>query len=349
MADDASGGGGDIRETILAEIAADNAETAAPVEDAPVEEVADVEADATEAEAAGPDDDAPVEDEADESDDDDPDLTSSDPKEQKLLDNVRRAEKRMRALAEKRDAEFHVERQRWQQQVDRVSEVEKLLARAKHDPISLLKAAGVSAEDYELIAQAIYADSPALANDPKQKAAATARLREREKEEKLTAAENRIADLEAKHAAQIEQVKVQAEAAQYIQQLNATAAAKYPLVAHMLKVDVEETNDKLVATYNRLGTKLNRAPKPAEVIAEYDRSERSRLTKLGVDPNTIAKGKPAVAAKPAANSNAPAKADPVKPVASTNSAKKLSPDEERAAILAEIEAGRTAADKSART
>lgn len=337
---------GDLRSTIIAELASGASE--APAEDAPADAVEEAPAEGTPAEEveaaaddAGPEDDLPDDEPLDEDEpaaDDEVELKSDDPKEQKLFDNVRRAEKRMREAAARRDAEFEKRQVEWQSKVDRVAEIDKLTARIKYDPTAVLRALGVSHDDFELIAQSIYAESPALANDPKQKAVAQAKLREREKEEKFSATEKRLADLEAKLEQQKRDAAVQAETQAYIGQINTAAATKFPLVERMLKADPDDTHDALVKTYNTLGQKLNRAPKAAEVVAAFDKAQRARLAKLGIDPDTVAKAK-AVAKKPAANSNAPAPAAPAKP---TNGAKKLTPQEERAAILAELKAAQSA-------
>ncbi len=314
MADAPAAVTGDIRSSILAELSAEPAVEAVaepaveaePTDDAVEADVAEPEVEASEEDASELDEDA--------TDEDDLDLTSADPDTQKKFDAVRKAEKRMRQSAERRDVEFAAKQREWQEKVDRVAEIDKLFARAKHDPIALLRAANVSADDFELIAQAIYAESPALQNDPKQKAAAQAKLREREKEEKQTAAEKRIADLETRFEQQKKDAAIQAEVQQYVQQVNAAATKSYPLVAALIAADPEETNDALAKAYNALAPKLNRAPKPAEVVAAYDKAQRARLQKLGIDPATITKikatakaangNKPVVAAKPVANTSA---------------------------------------------
>ena len=324
---------GDIRSAILSELSAgpkdDSPAPAAEVETAPAEE-AEAEAEPTEeveAAADDTDDGAPVDE-----DEDDPDLTSDDPKVQKGLDAVRVAEKRMRAAAARDRAAFDAERQKWQAQVDKVAEFEALAKRAKYDPAAVLRALGMNEDDFEIAAHALYGESKAASADPKQKAAAMARLKEREKEDKLSANEKRIADLEAKLEQQNTQARAQAEAAAYIQQINTVAAAKHPLVAQYLKADPEDTGDKLVAEYNRLSQTLNRAPKPAEVVAAFDKRERARLTKLGIDPAAIVKP------KVVANSNKPA---PKKPAANTNGTKPADKgitngDPDKDSILAEI-------------
>lgn len=327
---------GDIRSAILSEL------SAGPKDDSPAQD-AEVEAEAAPAEEAEAvaeaepteeveaaadeaDDGAPVDDE-----DTDPELTSDDPKVQKGLDQVRVAEKRMRAMLDRDKTAFEQERQKWQAQVDKLTEFESLAKRAKYDPAAALRALGVSDDDFELAAHALYAESKAASSDPKQKAAAMARLKEREKEDKLSATEKRIADLEAKLEQQRTEARVQAEAAAYIQQINTVAAQKHPLVAQYLKADPEDTGDKLVAEYNRLSQTLNRAPKPAEVVAAFDKRERARLAKLGIDPATIAKP------KAAANGNKPAAKPAPKPAANTNgTARRMTEEEEREAILADL-------------
>lgn len=336
---------GDIRSTILAELAAGPAgeEAApsaevAPVEEAPVDEdageveVADLDAADIDADDAPLDEEAPVEDEEIE-------LKSDDPKEQKLLDNVRRAEKRMREAAARRDADFQAERQRWQQQVDRVAEIDRLAARVKYDPIPVLRALGVSDEDLVSIAQAAFSESPEGQKDPTRKAHAAAALKERERHDKLTALEKKQQELEQSIARREQEAAVRVEAEQYMRQLNATAASKHPLVSALIKADPEIANGALLRHFELLSTKLNRAPRPAEVVAAYDKAERARLTKLGIDPNMVGKAKAAAPAPATKTPPAKAPANANEPAAPT-SAKKLSPTEERESILAELAASR---------
>jgi hypothetical protein len=327
---------GDIRSAILSELSSDTA-TEAEAEAAPAEEAVEAEAaPAEEVEAAGGGDDDPPEDESDDGapvDDEeaDPELKSDDPKVQKGLDAVRVAEKRMRATFERDRAAFEAERQKWQAQVDKVAEFEALAKRAKYDPAGALRALGMNEDDFELAAHALYGESKAATADPKQKAAALARLKEREKEDRLDATQKEIAELKSELAKQRTEARMQAEAAAYIQQINTTAAAKFPLVAQYLKADPDDTSDKLVAEYNRLSTALNRAPKPAEVVAAFDKRERARLAKLGIDPAVIVKP------KAAANSNkAKPAAKPAAPANTNGTARRLTDEEEREAILADL-------------
>lgn len=349
MATEATGGSGavvgDERAAILSELAAEK--SAAPVEEVAAEEVETASQDEAveEVEAAADEDSADedeveeveaTDDEAEEADEDeDVELKSDDPVTQKRLDQVRRAEKRMREAEARRDADFADKQRQWQKQVDRVAEIDKLAARIKYDPIPALRALGVSDEDLITIAQAAYAESPEGQKDPARKAAAQQRLKEREKEDEIAAVKRENAEIRKMIEERDQAAKAQAEASKYIADINATAAKQYPLVAGLLKADPDETNDALVALYNTLGKKNGKAPKPAELVAAYDKKERARLTKLGVDLSKYTKPG---AVKTVANTNKPGAKPTVagKPAANTNATKQLTDEEEREAILAEL-------------
>lgn len=298
-----------------AEVEADPDEPAeAESEAEPVEAAADgesVEEDDTDEDESDPDDEEKIDD----------------PKAQKGLDAVRRAEKRHREQMATDRAEFARDREKHAERIAKLDEYEDAAKRVKYDPGSLLKKLGVSEDDYELIAHAIYAESKAGAADPQRKAAAAVRLREREKEDKLTATEKRMADLEAKIEADKTARADQAEAERYIGEVNATAKGKFPLIAHMMTAAPEDVGDGLSAAFDRLKAKTGKAPAPAQVVAEMDRKERVRLKALGVDPDALI-GKKAIATtvKAAAKVNGHAKA------ANTNAPKS------REEILAELDA-----------
>ncbi len=271
------------REAILAQLDAEPEPVAAVVADEADEEVESVEKaedDETEVEAS------------DEDDDTDEDKPAEDPKTQKGLDAVRRAEKRHREQMTADRAEFASEKAKHAERVQKLDEYESAAKRVKYDPIALLKKLDVSEDDYELIAHAIFSESKAGAADPARKAAAAVRLREREKEDKYTALERKQVDLEKQIAADKAERIQAAEAERYISEVNGAAKAKFPLVAHMMTHSPEDVGDGLSAAFDRLKAKHDRDPKPAEVVAEYDRKERTRLKAIGVDPETVIKSKP---------------------------------------------------------
>ncbi len=296
------------REAILAALDEAPEETAAPVEavvaDEADEEVESVEAAAEDDETKDEDDDA-----------DDEDEKPVDPKAAKGLDVVRRAEKRHREQMTADRAEFAREQAKHAEALTKVADYEAAAKRIAYDPIALLKKLNVPESAYDVIAHAIFAESETGKKDPARAAQAALRLRDREKEDKLTATEKRIEAMEAKlEADKLERVQA-AETERYIGEINTAAKAKFPLVAHLMTANPDDVGDGLGAAFDRLKAKNNKDPKPAEVVAEYDRKERARLKAIGVDPDALVGKKATIAtvkaaakvnghAKPA-NQNAP--------------------------------------------
>jgi hypothetical protein len=284
-----------------------------------------IEAAAEEPAADEPDADTDADDESDE------DETPADPETAKRLDVVRRAEKRARAQADAREAELTAREQRMADRLARLDEIERLAARAKYDPAAVLRAMGLTDDDFETVGQAIYAESKVAQSDPKRKEIAAKLLREREQADKLTAIERRAQELEQKLERQREESEVRAEAARYFEQLNTTASTKHPLVAHLLKADPDDTQHGLVAAYERMMTKTKGAPPAAAaVVAEYDRAARAKFKRLGVDPDALI-GKPAAAAAAATPGAKP------KPAAAKKPADDRVPTREE--LIAELSSG----------
>jgi hypothetical protein len=315
----------DLRSQILASIPqAEEPKVETAVEE-PTDEAVEEPADHDSDEADEDSDEAESqsdEDSEDESDEDTEAEAAADPKAAKGLDVVRRAEKRHRETMERDRAEFAREKEQHAARLTKLDQFEGLAKRVKYDPAAVLKALDVSEDDFELIAHAIFAESKAGQTDPKRKEAATHRLREREKEDRVAATEKQVAELRAELKARDEAAKNEAEAARFIQRLEQATAEK-PLVAHMYKADPESVSDGFVAAYERL-TKANKRALPTDVVAEFDRHERARLKKIGIDPDAIAKAKSA--------STANGKKTTTKVVAASNGNRPLTKEE----ILASI-------------
>ncbi len=320
----------DLRAQILSSIPDDAAPVEAP---APAAEPADEEPtdeDAPVDDDAAPEEDADSDEDTDVDDDEDADLAEGTPppdaKAAKGLDAVRKAEKRHREKMDADRAEFAAEKQKHAAAIEKVAEFEAAAKRVKYDPAAVLKLLGVSEDDFELTAHAIYAESKAGAADPKRKEVAAQRLRDREKDDKQTSLEKEVAEMKAERLRDKQEAAQREQAAQYIEQLTGAAQSKYPLVAKLLELDPADASDGLAAAYDRLVKASGKEPTPAAVVAELDRKERSRLKKLGVDPDTIAKAAPKAPAKPGAK--------PVKPTTPTNGKSSAMSEKER--ILAEL-------------
>jgi hypothetical protein len=215
----------------------------------------------------------------------------------------------MRSQMEAKEAEIAAREQKLSERLQRLDEIDRLAARAKYDPAALYRAHGLSDDDLESAAQALYAESKAGQADPKRRELASKLLREREQADKLTQMEKRHADLEKKLEQQKVEAAAQAQAARYFEQMNQAATTKHPLVAHLLKVDGDDTAQGLVRSYETL-SKGGKVPQAAAVVAHFEKQQRARLSRLGVDPDALigAKKTAPVAkvngTKAAANANA---------------------------------------------
>jgi hypothetical protein len=311
----------DLREQILAKLdePAEEAESKTAEVDEDAEEAESEEAETVE--AASDDDDDSDEESTDEDDDDSDEEVAKDPKAQKGLDAVRRAEKRHREKMDADRAEFTAEKAKHAEALGKIAEFEQLARRAKYDPGAVLRALGLADDDFAAVAQAIYAESKEGAAEPARKAAATKLLREREQSDKLSATEKRLQEIEQRIEAKERQAAEAREVEQFVSEVTSAAKAKHPLAAHFLAKDPEAANDGIVAAYARLA-KDGKTPKPADVVAEFDRTQRVRLKRLGIDPATLVKATPA-------NGN---KAKPVVPAKVNGTTKPKTRDE----ILAEL-------------
>jgi hypothetical protein len=312
----------DLRAQILASIPKDEESEPAPKEAEPDEDVAN-EADEDESapvETADSDEDTDAEDEDGDEDNDDDDEDEDvpvDPKTAKGLDVVRKAEKRSRerlqATIRAKESELSAREQKLEERSARVDKIEKLAARAKYDPGALFRELGITdPADLELAGHALYSEGPAGQADPKRKEHAGRILRDRERDDTIAQLKRENAETRELIERQRQEELADRAAAVYFDEMGEAATSKHPLVAHMLKVDPEDTRRALVVAYERVLKKTGSTPKPASVVAEYDRAERARLKRIGVDPDAIAKTKAApakgaatktVAGKTAANSN----------------------------------------------
>jgi hypothetical protein len=297
--------GAGLRAQIIAEMSdsgppavdvAPKAEPAAQLDESKVEEADD----AAPVETADSDEDT---DAAEPDAEDDEDEAPADAETAKRLDVVRRAEKRMRAQMEAKEAELSAREQKYADKLARLDKIERLAARAKYDPAAVLREFGLTDEDMEGAGQAIYSESPAAKADPRRKEAAAKLLRERENADKLTAIEKRAAELEQKIERQQTEAKMRAEMQRYSDQISQTATTKHPLVAKLLDTDQDDTVAGLGASYERLKAKANgKQPQPSAVVAEYEKTIRAKFKRIGIDPEAL------LGSKPAANGEKPVKA-----------------------------------------
>lgn len=357
-------GGKSTRDSLVAELDALRRSDQSPAEPAPEDK-----AEAEEPAEEPPDDESEPAEEAEEEQgkskgkDADKGDEQLDPATAKLMAASQREEKRRReAIASERAAlkaahekalgELEAQRREIEEHRKSLDEFRGLRERAKYAPDAVLEALGLSAEDFEPAARALYARSPAAANDPKAKATAQAMMREREtagsiselrKEieaerkawrEETAALKKEISDRERTAEAQKAvdeylgnvQKSVSPDDAPLVARWAEKSPAKVRQAFHAVALDLLEANDGAV-------------PEPAEVVAEVERRRRADLEDSGFDVASILSP-----TKAKASSGSPPKtlaragASPAAP------AKRLTAEEQRAEFVRRRDAGTLAED-----
>jgi hypothetical protein len=232
----------------------------------------------------------------------------------KRLAGVQRAEKRAREQAAARQAAFERDRaafeREWQPRVEAAQRFEALKERARYAPDAVLEELGLSAEDWEPAARALYARSQAGAKNPANREAAQRLLREREANDKLAAVQRQVEELQTKLRTQEQQAQTQAQVTRY---LDGVAKAMEQADVPLVKLWAAKAPAKVRARLHEIAVDLAEAsgevPSPAEVLREAEQRRRADLEEGGIDVAQIlgASGAPDKAPPAASAGKKPAK------------------------------------------
>lgn len=215
-----------------------------------------------------------------------------DPEADKRLAAIQAQEKRSRdkiaaerAELDKAAAELKTARA----ELDKFEAAKKLIHR---DPAAVLASLGITDDaSLEAVARKAFAMTEAGKKDPNAAKAnaqvAEQTLRARETETAIEKVQREMAELRESVTKQSQQQVAQQQAAQYVTAIGTAAKASAPLVAHLLEHDADDTHDGLVRTYERLIAENGEAPDAADVVAAYDKAQREKFTKLGINPESI--------------------------------------------------------------
>ncbi len=269
--------------------------------------------------------------------------TSTDPEQAKRLATIQAAEKRSREKIEKERAAYKAERADFEREraafaAERaqMDAFRKATERAKVDPVSLLRAAGV--DDFEYAARLAYAESKA-ATDPTNREAAAQMLRMREQATKVDATEKRIADLEAKLAAKEQETTFESHRSKYLDFAFKAITDEVPIAKALAAKNPAKLRAALWSTAERMIAENDGdVPEVEEIVAAYEVSRRAELEELGVDPATFS-------ATPKKNIQAADKKHPAKTLGTDLSASRAprpakSDKEHRSETLAMLESGK---------
>lgn len=299
-----AGGGGDAPEDGAAE------EPGEETPDEPTDEPAEQ---ATEGDDEEPADEPPLEEEdleddelAVDPDEDDPAIAAAadkDPALKARLDAVRRTEERQRArLANERQA-FEGERQQFITErgaaLQRLQQFDQLVARAKYDLPSVVRALGIEPADFEYHAQQLVSHSPKFANDEKYRGAAEKAMREREAADRAAANERKLAELESKLEAKEQQAAADREVDTYFARSMRKVTDATPITQQFIKNAPKAARAALMVTANELiqKHKLTAFPRIADLLAAQEAKEIRAARLRGFQPGA----KTAATTAPATN------------------------------------------------
>lgn len=258
-----------------------------------------------------------VEASSDEETDDDSDLDEDEEKAEdeerpdadtaKRISQVQRTEKRMReqikkdraameaeveAKAKDYESRVRAEIDKWTPRIEAAERFEKLAARVDIDPEAVLKAAGLKEDRYEHAAQVLYKIAKGK-TDPKFAADAAHLMRERERDAELErlAKRDRERDEEAKKERETREEREKTAAVDrqieaFISDAAKAVSDKTPLAKTLLKNDPDGAREELQIVTFKLAKELGGFPAAKKVAIAFEKRQRDKLRKLGVDPKS---------------------------------------------------------------
>lgn len=277
-----------------------NGGAAAEVE-APADEAdADDDSDLDEVDASGEDEADDVDADADEDadlDEDEESAAGKDDDETKGIDKVRRTEKRMRdqIKKERADAESEVREQarqveqdleqKWGKRIEAVERFEKLSARASVDPVAVLQALGVKEDAYEHIGQVLYTLAKAK-DDPKARAAAAHLMKSRELNAEVEDLKKWREEREKTDKERAEHAEADRKIDAFIGSVTKAVSDKMTLAKALMKNDPDVARSELQIVAFNLAKEKGKLPEAKDVAIAFEKAQRAKLRKLGIDPKS---------------------------------------------------------------
>lgn len=285
------------RDSILAELSNLSDEGEAPAEgDKPAEDdgeagegaAADESDSDGDDESDGSDDPADGDEtETDDTPDDGDGEDTTDPELARRLEKIQRQEKRAkdavaeaRAELERERAAFSKEQEEWRPKVERF---QKLVERAKYDPVAVLVELGFEDGDFEPAARQLYAHSVEGRKDPSLREQSARTLRDRETTSRLEQIEAENKKLREEMQEREQRATEEQRIAAYMGRVEKAAGDDTPLVSRMLEKAPEKTRAQLRQVAEHLYEQTGEAADPADVVAKLEEVRRAEFEELGFD------------------------------------------------------------------
>lgn len=222
----------------------------------------------------------------------------TDPATEKRLGLLQQAEQRNREAAKAREAAIDAKlaqvagREReFQEQDARMRQVAAAAARAKYDPVGVLAALGVAEEDYETVAKAFYAMSPAGKANPRLREESANQLRARGHGDEIGQLKQQVAEMKNAMEQRDRAVAVEKKMSDYLDSAAKAINGKTPILSAWADKHPTKVRAALLAMADELVVKSgNTGPEPApeEVALALEQRRHDELEEMGMNPDTIA-------------------------------------------------------------
>lgn len=230
---------------------------------------------------------------------------------------ARKAEQQLRRqVAQARaelDADYETKLQGWRPRMDKAEQLEKRIAAAKDDPIAFLRdVGGFTDADFGPMSRLLYGSSPEGIKDPRYKAAAEKLAAEQKSMTRVEQLEKKLSDIETRDKTVAEQRAVQAQLDTYADGIAKEIGDKTPLAKHGIATDAAGARARMLAIADEIyvssgpSADLREVPRPADVLAEYERRRGVELEALRPEFEALAARKAAATLATAPVLNSPA-------------------------------------------
>lgn len=228
----------------------------------------------------------------------------ADPELAKRQDAIAKAEKRSRELIAKEraeakaafDAEVQKMRAELEPQLEQARQFKAAMEKAKTDPAALLRAAGLTEDDFDYAGRQIYNLGKTAGAKPENKQAAEQARYLREIADRAERAEQRAAALEKQFSERDQSARIAAAENEYLDGVMKAPTDEAPRAAKLIEKSPAKARAKFKAIAEDLLRQNGEIPDHADVLAAYE----AELDELGLE-------------RPAAKAAAPKPAEPTKP------------------------------------
>jgi len=251
-------------------------------------------ADGDEAADEVPDEEADAEVEDEPSDDEPAD--PPDPVAAKRIEAIQKAEKESKArLAQERQEAERLLQDRHREfesqvkpRIEKAERVEKLLDRARVDPLALASELGWDKDDLLHAAEQLYLEAKGH-DDPKYKVQRAERMRARETATKASAFEKELAETKS----MISEMRAEQMVEKAVAKATTLISDKTPVLKKMMASNPEFTEGRIRSAIDYIRKQTGETPAVSEVIAKLEEVEAAELRARGIDlPKASPKAKP---------------------------------------------------------